>query len=102
MRFAPKVRRKCIRSLYKMCARHALLPSSLHFELPEGSMGAVQYHGGSADVLKYECGGRDVAVKALRPRDNHSSEVMRNVSHRWFAHTLVLIGELTIPFVEIL
>lgn len=101
MHFAPKVRRKCIRSLYKMCAGHTLLPSSLRFELPEGTMGAAQYRGGSADVLKRKCGGRDVAVKALRAR-GISSEGMRNVSHRWFAYILVRVDELIISLVEIL
>lgn len=80
--FSLRIRRKCVKRLYKICASRALIPRSLRFELPEDTMGAVQYHGGSADVLKRECGDRTVAVKALRPRPHLSLEDMRNVSHR--------------------
>ncbi|KAF9780764.1 kinase-like domain-containing protein [Thelephora terrestris] len=76
--FAPRVRNKCVKSLYKMCARHTLLPSSLRFELPGGPMGEVKYRCGSADVLKRECGGREVAIKALWPRSDLSLETMTN------------------------
>ena len=68
-----------------MCAGHNLLPRSLHFELPGNAMGDAQYHGGYADVLKRGCGGREVAIKALRARRGLTLEVMRNVSHRWSA-----------------
>ncbi|KAF9778185.1 kinase-like domain-containing protein [Thelephora terrestris] len=76
--FTPPVRRKCVKSLYKMCAGHTLLPRSLHLELPGGTMGDVQYRSGSADVLRCERSDGAVAVKALRPRDGVSLEDMTN------------------------
>jgi hypothetical protein len=64
-----------------MCAGHTLLPRSLHFELPDNSTGGVECRGGSADVLKRECRGREVAVKTLRTRDNNHWQDITNVSH---------------------
>jgi len=61
-----------------MCAGHNLLPRSRHFKLPGYAMGDAQYHGGYADVLNLECGGREVATKASRTRRGLSSEVMRS------------------------
>lgn len=75
----PRIRRKCVKLLYKTCAGHTLLPRSLRFELPEITTRDVQYRGGSADVLKYESGGREVAVKVLRVQ-GFSLEDMTNVS----------------------
>lgn len=43
------------------------------------AMDDVQYHGGFADILRCECSGRKVAVKALRPQGLGLPE-MRNVS----------------------
>ena len=81
----PRIRRKCAKSLYKMCAGHALLPRSLHFELPEDPMDAALYQGGFADVFKRQHCGREVAVKVLRPRNATSSQQMANVRHRQIA-----------------
>ena len=64
-------------------------------------MGDAQYHGGFADVLKRECRGREVAVKALRPH-GLSLEAMTNVSHCWSYCVLGRIDELTILFAEVL
>ncbi|KAF9780768.1 kinase-like domain-containing protein [Thelephora terrestris] len=50
-----------------MCAGHTLLPKSLHFELPGGTMGDVQYKSGSADVSRRKFGDGAVAIKELRP-----------------------------------
>ena len=63
-------------------------------------MGDVRYHGGSADVLQYECCDRVVAVKALRP--GLALEDMRNVSRRLLACIPVRIDELTTPLAEVL
>jgi len=81
LNFAPRIRRKCVKSLYKMCAGHTLLPRSLHFELPENQADAETRRGGFADVLKCEYRGRDVAVKALRVYDNNRWQDISNVSH---------------------
>ena len=57
-----------MKSLYKMCARHVVLPSSLHFELRENALDAPLCSGGTADVSKHKYGDREVAVKVLRVR----------------------------------
>ena len=81
LNFAPRIRKKCVKSLYKMCAGHALLPRSLHFELLENPVGVVMCRGGFADVLKREYHGRDIAVKALRVYDNNCRQDTTSVSH---------------------
>ena len=60
------IRKKCLRSLYKTCARCALFPRSLRIELCDNPDGAVMYRGGFGDVSKREYQGREVAVKMLR------------------------------------
>ena len=79
--FALQIRRKCVKSLYKTCAGHTLLPRSLHFELPENSTGVAEYRGGFADVLKREHRGREVAVKVLRVCGVNCWQEITNVSH---------------------
>ena len=66
LNLAPEIRKKCLKSLYKTCAGHTLLPSSLQIELPDSLMGVALYHGGFGDVWKCEYQGQDVAVKVLR------------------------------------
>ena len=85
---APQARKKCVKSLYKMCAAYTLLPASLRFGLPVDAVGDAQYRGGSANVLKRECGGQEVAVKALRPH-RLTPEEMKNVSRHQLISTLV-------------
>lgn len=75
-----------MRSLYKMCACHSLLPRSLHFELDGDTMDAVLYRGGFADVLKREHRGREVAVKALRIRDTDDLRDISSVGHFYSLH----------------
>ena len=84
-----------------MCVGHTLFPRSLHFELPGGTIGDVQYRGGTADVLKRECGGREVAIKAFRAR-GLSLGAMTKASHRWLTCIFVRIEGLTVTFVEVL
>ncbi|KAF9780780.1 kinase-like domain-containing protein [Thelephora terrestris] len=60
-----------------MCLGHTLLPRSLHFELPGDAIGDFQCKGGFADVLKYECHGHEVAVKALRVNAQALQEVTK-------------------------
>ena len=70
-----------MKSLYKMCAGHAVLPRSLHFELRDDPMGVVVCRGGFADVSKHaHCGG-EVAVKVLRAHSSDGSQGMANVGH---------------------
>ena len=98
---APRIRKKCVKSLYKMCANHTLLPASLHFDLPVDIMGDAQYRGGSANVLRRECGGREVAVKALRPH-GLTLEGMKNVSCHRSTAILVRIDRLSLSLAEVL
>ncbi|KAF9643932.1 kinase-like protein [Thelephora ganbajun] len=74
--FAPQTRRECVKPLYKMCAGHTLLPTSLYFELPDYNVDDVRYHGGFADVVTCEYRGREVAVKALRVYNNDSQGII--------------------------
>ncbi|KAF9780774.1 kinase-like domain-containing protein [Thelephora terrestris] len=61
-----RIRKKCMRSSYKVCAGHALLPGSLHVELPVDPMDNPVAYGGCAEVFKCYHSGREVAVKVLR------------------------------------
>jgi len=63
---ASHIRKKCVRMLYKACARHALFPRSLRIELCDNPTNLVLFHGGFGDVSKREYQGREVAVKRLR------------------------------------
>ena len=73
-----------MKSLYKMCAGHTLLPVSLHFELHDDPMEVVLCRGGFADVSKREYRGQEVAVKVLRARKGNGLRVMTSVS-RWIS-----------------
>ena len=55
-----------MRSLYKMCASHSLLPGSLRIEVHYDPTDVAHSRGGFADVWKGEYRGLEVAVKALR------------------------------------
>ena len=65
----PRTRKKCVKLLYKMCARHALFPTSLRIELCDNPTNIVLFQGGFGDVSKREYQGREVAVKRLRIYD---------------------------------
>ena len=66
-------------------------------------MDHVQYSGGSAAVLKRECGGREVAlVKTLRQQCRLSSQEMRKVKHHRRVSLPVRVGELSMRFVKVL
>ena len=79
----PRIRRKCVKLLYKTCAGRISLPTSLRFELPEEPMGAALRRGGFAEVFKCQqsCG-REIAVKVLLPRTYNGSQRMVDVGHR--------------------
>lgn len=46
-------------------------------------MGQVQYRGGFANVFKFECGGREIAIKVLLHLQGLTWEEMRKVSQHW-------------------
>lgn len=64
-------------------------------------MDNVQYSGGFADVLRCECGGREVAIKALRPQ-YFSLQEMRQASEHLRGSLAVSIGKLNVHLVEVL
>ena len=61
-----QIRRECLRSLYRICGRHALLPRSLAILPHYDPMETPLYRGGFADVWKGEYDGQEVAVKVLK------------------------------------
>jgi len=63
---SPGTRESCLRSLCKMCGRHAVLPKTLKTPISFERTGDALYRGGFADVWKGEHCGRDVAVKVIR------------------------------------
>ena len=61
-----QLRKKCLKALYKICGRQALLPRSLHILFYYDRSGDPLYSGGYADVWMGEHQGLKVAVKVLR------------------------------------
>ena len=66
LELVPRIRRRSMRLLRTMCARHTLVTTSLRIELCEDSPGILMYGGGFGDVWKREHRGQAVAVKVLR------------------------------------
>ena len=62
----PRLRKKCLATLYKICSHHALIPSSIQIPLCYNRAEAPRYQGGFAEVWKGEYDGIEVAVKALK------------------------------------
>ena len=62
-----------MKSLYKACAGHTLLPRSLHHELHGDLVGVPLYRGGFGDVWKHEHCDQKVAVKVLRTHHGNCS-----------------------------
>jgi hypothetical protein len=62
----PRIRKKCLESLYRTCGHHALLPRTLKIPVCYDRTGTALYRGGFADVWKGQHCGRDVAVKVIR------------------------------------
>ena len=71
-----------MKSLYKMCARHSLVPESLQVEPCYDPTSAALYGGGFADVWKGECRGLEVAVKVLKKYTNSDVDKITRVSCR--------------------
>ena len=96
---SPRTRENCLRTLCKICGRHALLPSSLKAPISFERTGDVVYRGGFADVWKGEHRGQDVAVKVIRIYSDSELQRVIGVSD-WmrFLYTHLLM----MPFAEIL
>ena len=69
-----------MKSLYKTCARHSLLPRSLQIELYYDPAAVPHSRGGVADVWKKEYRGLEVAVKALRTSSESDLQKITHVS----------------------
>ena len=63
---APRLRRKCLASLCKICGYHALIPRSIQIPLCYDRTDVPRYEGGFAKVWKGEHEGIEVAVKVLK------------------------------------
>ena len=66
MELQQSIRKKCMKSLYKICARHTLFPTSLRITLCDNPNGVILFRGGFGDVSKRRYQEREVAVKTLR------------------------------------
>ena len=63
---SPLVRKRCLKSLYRLCGYHALLPTAMKILAQYDRTGSALYRGGFADVWKGDYHGREVAVKVVR------------------------------------
>jgi hypothetical protein len=80
---SPRTRKKCLKSLYRTCGRHALLPRALKIPVRYDRTGVALYRGGFADVWKGEYCGRDVAVKVIRTYSHCDLQKIVGVGY-WF------------------
>jgi len=84
LEFPPQLRKKCLKLLYKMCGRHALLPEALKIPVYNCRTGVALYRGGFGDVWKEDYCGRDVAVKVLRTYSNSDLQKIIGVGPRLY------------------
>ena len=95
-----QIRRRCLRSLYKICGRQALLPRPLGIPLCYDPMKHPMHRGRFADAWKGQYRGRDVAAKALRLRSKSDLGRIRKVCR--YSRLVVCINELTMSRAEVL
>jgi len=81
-----------VKSLYKMCAGHTLLPGSLQIESCYYPAAVAHCRGGFADVWKGKCRGLEVAVKVLRIYATSDLQKTTRVSHRFPTFVGILMG----------
>jgi len=74
-----QIRKRCLRSLYRICGRQALLPRPLAIPLCYDPKEVPLCHGGFSDVWKGQYDGREVASKVLRVYQNSDLEQIRKV-----------------------
>ena len=79
----PGIRTECVRYLYRVCCRHALLPKSLAVPLRYDQTELPLRHGGSADIWKGQCLGREVAAKVLKVCSAHDLGQITRVGFWW-------------------
>ena len=93
-------RKKCLKTLRKICGDQALLPNSLQIPLCYNPSDNALYSGGYADVWKGQHQGYSVAVKVLRVYSTSNFEKIKNVGLGCCA--VFHVGELTLACVEVL
>ena len=69
-----------MKSLYRTCARHTLLPESLQIEVQYDPATVPHARGGFADVWKGICRDQEVAVKVLRTGSKRDIQKIVRVS----------------------
>jgi len=79
---SPRTREKCLKSLYRMCSRRAVLPNAMKVLVQYDRTSAALCRGGFGDVWKGEYCGRDVAVKVVRTYSNSDLQKIVGVSYR--------------------
>ena len=93
---SPRTRENCLRSLCKICGRHALLPTTLKTPISVERTGDVMFRGGFADVWKGDHCGRDVAVKVMRIYSESELQRVIGVSY-WLCSLFPCARVLTLP-----
>ena len=97
---SPQTGENCLKLLYRMCGRLALLPTTMIIPVSLERIGGASYRGGFADVWKEEHCGRDIAVKIIRTYSDSDLQRVIGVSY-WFSsipHACALIA----PHAEVL
>ena len=79
---SPRIRKKCLKALYRTCGRNAILPRS--FQVPHcyDRQGVALCQGGFADVWKGRYRDIDVAVKVIRTSSHKELQKMVGVCYR--------------------
>ena len=75
-----------MKSLYRICASHSLLPRSLQIEVCYDLLSLAHFRGGFADVWKGNHRGRVVAAKVLRICASDDLQMITRVSHQRYPH----------------
>ena len=91
-------RKKCLKTLRKICGDQALLPNSMQILLCYDPLDNALYSGGYADVWKGQHQGYFVAVKVLRVYSTSNFDKIKNVSWRYVVRCFAL----TLACVEVL
>lgn len=79
---SPRIRRRCLRFLYKICGRHAILPRSLEIPLCYDPKDNPLCCGGFGEVWKGEYRGREVAAKVLKVYKTSDLDQIKRVCSR--------------------
>jgi len=76
----PQVRRRCLRSLCRICGHQTLLPQSLGIPLCYDPTENPLHRGGCADVWKGQHQDQDVAVKVVKVYTKNNPARIKRVS----------------------